>query len=99
MDEQAGNTEYPLSHSESRGRGVFRAGEGAKMTYLRPSPDVMDVDHTFVDEAHRGKGLAQILYREMVAFARANGRKVIPTCPFVTSMFERHPQDADLLAE
>ena len=36
---------------------------------------------------------------EVTAFARANGRKVIATCPFVKSMFERHPEHADLLAE
>lgn len=99
MQPESTAAEYPLDHSESRTRGIFRAGKAARMTYLRPEPDVMNVDHTIVDPAHRGKGLAQLLFREMTAFARANGRKVVATCPFVKSMFERHPEDAGLLAE
>ena len=87
----------PTAHSETTGDGEFRIGDGARMTYRRPAEHVMDVHHTFVDPAHRGEGLAQALYYAMVAFAREQRRKVIPTCSFVASMFERNPEDADVL--
>ena len=86
-----------VSHHETRRKGEFRIGKGAKMTYLRPTEQVMDVNHTLVDKAHRGKGLAQELYKGMIQFARENQRKVIPSCPFVEAMFEQNPQDSDLL--
>jgi len=86
-----------IEHSETARRGAFRIGDFAKMTYRRPRPDVMTVDHTVVDEAHRGQGLARALYRAMIDFARARGRRVEPKCPFVAAMFEHHSGHADLL--
>ena len=88
---------HSISHEESDGKGIFRIGERAKLTYRRPEAQVMDVDHTFTDPAHRGQGLAHELYHEMIRFARAEDRQVIPTCRFVASMFERNPEDADVL--
>lgn len=90
------STDVGVTHAETAGRGAFRIGEGAEMTYRRAGT-VMTVHHTEVDPAHRGQGLAQALYRHMVAFARENGRQVVPRCPFVAAMFERHPEDADVL--
>jgi predicted GNAT family acetyltransferase len=87
-----------LRHRETAKRGAFHLGEGAEMTYTRPTPGVMKVNHTLVDKAHRGRGLAHQLYSALVDFARANDRRVLPVCPFVVAMFEQHPEDADLLA-
>ncbi len=86
-----------ISHRETAKRGRFDIGEGAEMTYSRPTPGVMKINHTRVDPRYRGKGLAQQLYRAMVEFARVNQRKVIAVCPFVVAMFEQNPQDADVL--
>lgn len=87
-----------IEHEEDERSGAFTIGDYAKMDYRRTGEDVMDVHHTFVDPTHRGKGLAQDLFYAMVNFARAEDRKVIPTCSFVASMFEQHPDEADLLA-
>jgi predicted GNAT family acetyltransferase len=86
-----------LSHHETAKRGRFQIGAGAEMTYTRPTAAVMKVNHTLVDKAHRGQGLAQQLYHAMIQFARDHQRKVIPVCPFVVTMFERNPGDMDLL--
>jgi len=85
-----------ISHRETAKRGAFRIGDGAVMTYTRPSDSVMRINHTEVDERHRGKGLAHQLHRAMVQFARENQRKVIPVCPFVVTMFKQNPDDADV---
>lgn len=86
-----------VSHRETARRGRFDIGEGAEMTYSRPSPSIMKINHTLVDQRHRGKGLAHQLYRAMVEFARANQRTVIPVCAFVESMLRQNPDDADVL--
>jgi len=86
-----------VSHRETAKRGRFDIGEGAEMTYSRPSPGILKVNHTLVDQRHRGKGLAQQLYHSLVEFARANERKVIPVCTFVEAMFRQNPADADVL--
>ena len=97
MSDSETQSKTPASHEESRKRGVFRIGEGAEMTYKRPSDQVMDGSHTLVEKVHRGKGVAQQLYHAMVGFARKNQRKVIATCPFVVAMFEQNPADQDVL--
>ena len=86
-----------VTHNETRTRGAFRIGDYAEMTYTRPNDGVMKVNHTLVDKAHRGRGLAHQLYFAMVKFAREHQRKVIAVCPFVEAMFEQHPQHADVL--
>jgi len=93
------NQNLPVSHKETARRGRFHIGVGAELTYTRPAEAVMKVNHTLVDKEHRGKGLAPQLYRAMVQFARENQRKVIPICPFVITMFEQNPQDADVLKD
>jgi predicted GNAT family acetyltransferase len=85
-------------HSETEARGAFRISDYAEMTYTRPKPGVMRVNHTLVEKAHRGQGLAHQLYFAMVDFARQNQRQVIAVCPFVIEMFEQHPENADVLA-
>lgn len=89
---------YTIEHDEDERDGAFTIGDHAKMDYRRPSDDVMDVHYTYVEPAHRGKGLAQALFHDMVRFARDEERKVIPTCSFVASMFEQHPENTDVRA-
>ena len=54
--------------------------------------------HTEVFPEFGGRGIASALVRRVLADARAAGQKVTPRCPFFVTHFERHPEDADLLA-
>ena len=54
--------------------------------------------HTEVPPEFGGRGIASALVRRVLADARAAGAKVTPRCPFFQAHFERHPEDADLLA-
>jgi len=49
--------------------------------------------HTEVVKEAEGKGLAKLLFQEMVNYVRHNGLKVIPLCPYVLAQFQRHPED------
>lgn len=53
--------------------------------------------HTFVPNELRGRGLAEKLVRAGLAWARAEGRKVVPQCSYVATFIERHPEFKDLL--
>ena len=54
--------------------------------------------HTEVLPEYGGRGIASALVRRVLADARNTGAKVTPRCPFFVAHFERHPEDADLLA-
>ena len=76
-----------------------RDGHAAELAYARPSDDVIDFTHTFVDEALRGQGLADELARTALAYAREQKLKVQTTCTFMASFVERHHAEyADMLA-
>ena len=64
------------------------------------SAENLTVYHTEVAPSAEGKGFAKKLLVAMVDYARKNGLKVIPLCPYVHAQFKRHPQEyADLWNE
>jgi len=67
------------------------------MTYRKSGEDTIVVNHTEVSKLSEGKGLARQLYRNMVEFARERKLKVRPACSYVIAMFERFPEDRDVL--
>jgi uncharacterized protein len=54
--------------------------------------------HTEVLPAFEGRGIASALVRRVLDDARAAGQTITPRCPFFVRHFERHPEDADLVA-
>jgi len=54
--------------------------------------------HTEVPKAFGGRGIGKALVRHVIADARANGFTITPRCPLFSAHFERHPEDADVLA-
>lgn len=59
--------------------------------------DVVTMVHTEVDEAHSGQGHAGTLARSALDDARSRGLTVVPSCPYVASYIEKHPEYADLV--
>lgn len=60
--------------------------------------DVIDMYHTEVDPAHGGKGFGSRIVAHAVADAAASGQRIVPTCPFIATYIDRHPQYRDALA-
>lgn len=85
---------------ERKGRYLVRApGDTvAEMTYRQTGADQLIIDHTEVPDAFRGTGTGLRLLKRLMADARAEGRKIIPICPFSAAQFERHPEWSDMLA-
>ena len=52
--------------------------------------------HTEVDEEFGGRGLAGIVIGEALAATRADGKRVVPTCPTVANYIKKHSEFADI---
>ncbi len=82
----------------SKGRYTVRLhGAEADLTYSRAGESIIILDHTEVPEAMRGRSVGQALVRRAVEDARAEGRSVVPLCPFAKAQIERHPEWQDVL--
>ena len=74
-----------------------RGGVLAEITFPAGADGVPVLDHTFVDNSLRGRGVAGQLMEAAVAALRASGRKARVTCSYAVSWRDRHPEAADVL--
>lgn len=72
-------------------------GHVAYSNYTRAG-NVITIQHTEVPKELGGRGIGSALARGVLEFARGQGLKVVPHCPFVKSYIDKHPEFADLLA-
>lgn len=86
--------EIKLALNEN-GRGAFlieEKGERLAEMAIAIAGDNLTVFHTHVNDSLQGQGIAAQLLSTMVAYARANHKKVIALCPYVSAQFQRHPE-------
>lgn len=77
---------------------IYFEGEKAGiMTYQWENEDQFIIEHTEVDKAFAGKGLAKELVLAGVKYARENGKKIVPLCSYAKSTFDKHPELQDVL--
>jgi predicted GNAT family acetyltransferase len=55
--------------------------------------------HTEVEPEYEGKGVGGFLARETLAAIRAQGKRVIPACPFIAAYLRKHRELLDLVDE
>lgn len=91
-----------IEHEEHGRNGAFFIDEDgewvAEMTYLRTGPNTIVIDHTEVDEKLAGQGIGKELVATAVEFARANGLKIRPLCPYTKKVIAATPEYQDVLA-
>lgn len=75
----------------------FEASEG-ELVYHRED-DVADFRSTFVPPDHRKRGIGEKLVLAGLRWARDEGLRVKPTCPFVGDVLAEHPEFAGLVDE
>ena len=90
----------PIQHdTENQEFTITQDGHDGELAYARPAEDVIDFTHTFVDEALRGKGVADELARAALTFARDHKLKVKTSCTFMAGFVKKHHAEyADILA-
>lgn len=87
-------------HEAENKRSAAYDGERnvGECTYSK-SPGIWIIDHTFVDDAYGGKGIAGKLVAEVVERAREKDVKIIPLCPFAKREFDLKSEYKDVLSK
>jgi len=80
------------------GTNCFYIGESedkaiARITWTPQDNQHIIVDHTYTDDSLRGQGIAGRLMAAVVAYARENNLKIIPTCSYVVYKMDRNPDE------
>jgi predicted GNAT family acetyltransferase len=90
-----------IKFEESESKGAFYTDEMgerlAEMTFSKAGNKLLIIDHTEVSETLKGKGTGKQLVAAAVEYARRNGVKIIPLCPFAKSVFDKTPDFKDVL--
>lgn len=69
----------------------------AEVTFPDIDDTTVNINHTYVDDALRGQGIAGKLMEELVLELKESGKKAIPTCSYAVKWFEQHPEHKDVL--
>jgi len=67
------------------------------VSYYQLAPGVITFTHTEVPPALEGRGIGSRLARGALEFARAQGLKIVPKCPFIGAYVAKHPEFGNLL--
>lgn len=68
----------------------------AIMTYVLSGEDLIIVDHTYVSDELKGQGVAKLLLKELVDWARKENKKIIPQCSYVEAQMEKNEEYHDI---
>jgi phosphoenolpyruvate-protein phosphotransferase len=87
-----------VTHDVKLQRFESQAGDAplAFLSYIHEGGRVI-LDHTFVPDELRGRGMAAALVRVALDEARQRHWKIVPRCSYVAGFIKRHPEFANLL--
>jgi predicted GNAT family acetyltransferase len=80
-----------------RFRLPLEGGADAILAYAERGPGVLELRHTEVPPHARGKGHGSNLVEQVLRYAREEGLRVVPSCPFVAEYVRKHREFADLV--
>lgn len=67
-------------------------GYQAVLEYRALDEHTLDFYHTFVPNEMRGKGVAAVLAKAGLAYAKEQNYTVVPSCSYIATYLQRHPQ-------
>ncbi|EAF6702043.1 N-acetyltransferase [Listeria monocytogenes] len=86
---EIGGYQMEYKNGENRIYAVNDEGvEVGEVTFVPTGEDMFIIDHTGVDDAARGQGIAQELVKRAVEKAKSEGKKIVPLCPFAKSEYQ-----------
>lgn len=71
----------------------------SEITFPKEDDNVVNINYVFVDESMRGKGIADKLMKEAVEQIKKSNKKVIASCPFAKSWFQKNQEYQNLLVK
>lgn len=92
-----------IKHIETDSFGEFTAWiddqQAGEMTYTRPNPDTMIINHTHTFSGFEGKGIARQMVLAAVDFARLHHRRITPICSYALAVLTRTNDYQDVLTK
>lgn len=88
-----------IRHEPERKRFVSTVeGHEAVLEYAERGAGVLDYRHTFTPPELRGRGIAKQIVSFALDYAREQGLRIVPTCPYVARIVKENPEYSDLVA-
>ncbi|WP_394254536.1 GNAT family N-acetyltransferase [Pseudoclavibacter helvolus] len=84
-----------VQHQHDRSRFAINDGEGTELGYLSyvTTADAIVIDHTVVDPAYQGQGLAAVLTdAALTTLGEQSALTIVPQCPYVAAFIRKHPE-------
>ncbi|WP_130736060.1 GNAT family N-acetyltransferase [Flavobacterium sp. J27] len=93
------NIEIQLKEDESKGYSIAKENNKlvGMMTYSIAGEELIIIDHTEVEPKYNGKGVGRGMLYKIIEMAREKNIKIIPLCPFASSMFKKNEEIRDVL--
>lgn len=92
--------EYEVIHNEDQSRFEAHIGEQtALVDYIKDANNCMNITHTEVPRNLEGQGIAAKLTKTILDYARSNGFKVRPICPYTKTYIAKHTEYLDIVAK
>ena len=87
-----------VAHDEPQSRFIVSLdGHTAELQYRRLPDGVLDLVHTGVPKPLEHRGVSDALAVAAFDYARANGLRLILTCPFLRRWILSHPEQRDIV--
>ena len=77
---------------------IYSEGNEVYVEYSMIGNDI-NLYHTYTNPALRGKGLAALVVKAALEFAKGNNLKVVPTCSYVQSFIAKNNEYKELVIE
>ncbi|MDY3118404.1 MAG: GNAT family N-acetyltransferase [Peptoniphilus sp.] len=87
--------EIRFEEEKQRSAAYVEGKEIGESTYSNAA-DLWIIDHTYVEKAYNGQGIARKLVDTIVENARSKGIQLMATCPYALKLFETNPEYADV---
>ncbi|PPF41779.1 N-acetyltransferase [Pseudoclavibacter sp. AY1F1] len=84
-----------VQHQQDRSRFALNDGDGTELGYLSyvTTADAIVIDHTVVDPAYQGQGLAAVLTdAALTTLGEQSALTIVPQCPYVAAFIRKHPE-------
>lgn len=85
--------ELTVEHDERARRFVVKLDGFEAVLMYRLQNNELDLYHTYVPEAFRGRSIAEKLCKAGFEYAKAKGLTVVPSCSYISDAYlRRHPE-------
>ncbi len=84
--------DFKIENNALAGRFELAVKGGSAVLDYRIESGTVFLLHVEVPVAEQGRGIAGKLSHAALEFARDNGLKVVPRCPFIAAYMRRHPE-------